>query len=86
MPSPRSRQMTCPECRTKYGGIRALKKLYLNIMPKDEAEVNDNLNVKLVQQTSIADELKVEQQRIQLEKNEMEYRLMKSRDEFRSLL
>lgn len=77
--------MTCPECRTKYS-VRALKKLYLNIMPKDEAEVNDNLNVKLVQQTSIADELKVEQARIQLEKNEMEYRLMKSRDEFRTLL
>lgn len=55
-------------------------------MPKDEAEVNDNLNVKLVQQTSIADELKVEQARIQLEKNEMEYRLMKSRDEFHTLL
>lgn len=77
--------MTCPECRTKYS-IRALKKLYLNIMPKDEAEVNDKLSLKLVQQTSIADELQKEQQRIQLEKNEMEYRLMKSRDEFRTLL
>jgi len=79
-----SKQMTCPECRERYS-VRTVKKLYLNILPKDPND-NPELFGQLQDQKLQADNLKRDKERLALEKQQREFELLKSRDEVRNLV
>lgn len=77
--------MSCPECRTKYTA-RTLTKLFLNVLPKDEnAYPNELLDQLQVQQTQ-SENLKREKERLIFEKQQMEFELTKSKNDYRHLM
>jgi len=82
-----SKQLTCPECRTKYTA-RTLTKLFLNVLPKEnEAVQSENLlHNQLELQKSLSANLERDKERLLYEKQQMEFELLKSRNEFRRLM
>lgn len=77
--------MSCPECRTKYTA-RTLTKLFLNILPKDEnAYPNELLDQLQVQQSQSAN-LQRDKERLIFEKQQMEFELAKSKNDYRHMM
>lgn len=76
--------MTCPECREKYS-VKTVKKLYLNILPKDPND-HPELFGQLQDQKLQADNLKRDKERLAQEKHQREFELLKARDELRNLV
>lgn len=84
----RSKQMTCPECRSKYTA-RTLSKLYLNILPKDPSENIEGATEiygELQTHKQKSAELQKDKERAIQEKQQMEMELMKSRQEYQTLM
>jgi len=78
-----SKNTTCPECRTKYT-VRAVSKLFLNIVPKDQDESFQTFELYGEIQThkKQAESLQKDRDKLALEKQQMEFELLKSRDEY----
>lgn len=77
--------MSCPECRTKYTA-RTLTKLFLNVLPKDEnAYPNEILDQLQVQQSQSAT-LQRDKERLTFEKQQMEFELLKSKNDYLHLM
>ena len=81
----RSKQLTCPECRTKYTA-RTLTKLFLNVLPKEKEAVQSFMHNQLELQKVLSANLERDKNTLLFEKHQMEIELLRSRNEFRSLL
>lgn len=68
--------MTCPECRTKFT-VRTLRKIYLNVLDKDD-EVNSDLHNQLQQQSHKVQGLQVETQKLEFDVQCVKVQLMQS--------
>lgn len=76
-----SKQMTCPECRTKYTE-RSLKKLYLNIIPKSEDFQTDGLFEQLQEQRKLVSALKQDKERLMYNNKNIQEEAKKTREDF----
>ena len=81
----RSQRTSCPECRTKWTN-RALKKLFLNIIPPDNQVNEDRLMTQLVEHKSIAEKMMRERDVIDFEKTQLMVQLAKSHDEYKKVM
>lgn len=83
----RSKNTTCPECRAKYTA-RTINKLYLNILPKCENVQHGDAELygQLSNQQMHSANLEKDKERLDMEKQQMEFELMKSRNEYQNLM
>lgn len=77
--------MNCPECRTKYTA-RTLTKLFLNVLPKDENAYPNEILDQLQLQQSQSATLQRDKERLMLEKQQMEFELVKSKKYYDHLM
>jgi transcriptional regulator NrdR family protein len=76
--------MECPECRQKYT-TRTLKKIFLNVVPKDDDETTPQY-LELQREKLLSANLQRDNKIAQTEREQMAHELMKSRYEFQNLV